>query len=63
MQQIKSGELQPAVECPSEQCRKNNSKGSLHLQTRACKFIKFQEVKIQELVCLFSFVNGLTGLI
>ena len=26
-----------------------NNKGRLHLQTRACKFAKFQEVKLQEL--------------
>ena len=34
--------------CPSEDCRVNKSGGRLHLQTRGSKFVKFQEVKVQE---------------
>ncbi|KAL1958299.1 hypothetical protein VTO42DRAFT_4616 [Malbranchea cinnamomea] len=39
----------PLQECPSEECKKNNSKGQLFLSTRASKFIPFQEIKIQEM--------------
>lgn len=42
--------LNPLNECISDDCKENNSKGKLHLQTRACKFAPFQEVKIQEMV-------------
>ncbi|CAG8471211.1 29997_t:CDS:2, partial [Racocetra persica] len=39
----------PRVECPSESCKTNNVKGKLYMQTRSCKFVPFQEVKMQEL--------------
>ncbi|KAI9346991.1 MCM2/3/5 family-domain-containing protein [Obelidium mucronatum] len=39
----------PISECTSEECKKNKVKGRLYMQTRASKFVKFQEVKIQEL--------------
>lgn len=45
----------PANECPSEDCRVNKAGGRLYLQTRGSKFVKFQEVKIQEHV---SFKNN-----
>lgn len=38
----------PIADCPSEDCRVNKSGGRLYLQTRGSKFIKFQELKIQE---------------
>ena len=38
----------PLLMCPSEDCRINKAGGRLHLQTRGSKFIKFQEVKVQE---------------
>ncbi|CAF3958248.1 unnamed protein product [Rotaria sp. Silwood2] len=38
----------PLVMCPSQDCVTNKSGGRLSLQTRGSKFIKFQEVKIQE---------------
>jgi DNA replication licensing factor MCM7 len=34
--------------CPSQDCVTNKSGGRLSLQTRGSKFIKFQEIKIQE---------------
>lgn len=37
------------TECPSEDCKINQSKGQLFPSTRASKFLPFQEVKIQEL--------------
>lgn len=40
----------PINMCPSEDCRVNKSGGRLYLQTRGSKFIKFQEIRIQELV-------------
>jgi len=48
-QPITTKQFLPMTECPSEECKKNRSKGSLFLSTRASKFLPFQEVKIQEL--------------
>lgn len=39
----------PLTECPSTDCKRNQTKGQLHHSTRASKFQPFQEVKIQEL--------------
>ncbi|KAI8833408.1 MCM2/3/5 family-domain-containing protein [Chytriomyces cf. hyalinus JEL632] len=39
----------PITECVSEECKKNKVKGRLYMQTRASKFVRFQEVKVQEL--------------
>lgn len=38
----------PIDRCPSVECRVNKSNGRLHFQTRASRFIKFQELKLQE---------------
>lgn len=38
----------PQLQCPSDDCRVNKSGGRLYLQTRGSKFMKFQEIKIQE---------------
>lgn len=38
----------PFVSCPGDDCRVNKSGGRLYLQTRGSKFVKFQELKIQE---------------
>lgn len=48
-QPISTRQFLPLSECPSEECKKNNSKGQLFLSTRASKFIPFQEIKIQEM--------------
>jgi len=40
----------PLAECSSPQCTKNGIAGRLYLQTRGSKFVKFQELKLQELV-------------
>ena len=48
-QPITTKQFTPMVECPSEECVNNNSKGQLFLSTRASKFLPFQEVKIQEM--------------
>lgn len=48
-QPVTAKQFTPMVECPSDECEKNNSKGQLFLSTRASKFLPFQEVKIQEM--------------
>jgi len=52
-QEITSRQYMPMTECGSAACKTNQTKGKLHEQTRANKFLEFQEVKIQELVCVF----------
>jgi DNA replication licensing factor MCM7 len=48
--EVTKSSFTPLSSCPSEDCRRNRIRGNLVLQTRACKFIRFQEVKIQEMV-------------
>ncbi|KAH9027631.1 MCM-domain-containing protein [Lactarius pseudohatsudake] len=49
-QEISRTEFTPIADCQNEnECKRNNIKGSLHMQTRACRFSPFQEVKIQEM--------------
>uniref|UniRef100_A0A336MAI7 DNA replication licensing factor MCM7 n=2 Tax=Culicoides sonorensis TaxID=179676 RepID=A0A336MAI7_CULSO len=47
-QPVNSLSFMPVQDCPSEDCRVNKSGGRLYLQTRGSKFMKFQEIKIQE---------------
>ncbi|XP_071159083.1 DNA replication licensing factor mcm7-like [Mytilus galloprovincialis] len=47
-QPINSPSFMPLIMCPSQECTTNRSGGRLYLQTRGSKFVKFQEVKIQE---------------
>merc|ERR1719391_895634 len=47
-QTITSTAFLPLLMCPAEDCRVNKSGGRLHLQTRGSKFVKFQELKVQE---------------
>ena len=56
-QDISRKEFQPITDCQNEEgCKKNGIRGTLHMQTRACRFSPFQEVKIQEMVSLrFSY--------
>lgn len=42
--------FKPITMCPSQDCQLNKSGGRLHLQSRGSKFMKFQEMKVQELV-------------
>ncbi|KAI0723867.1 MCM-domain-containing protein [Cerioporus squamosus] len=49
-QDISRKEFQPIFDCQNEEsCKKNGIRGTLHMQTRACRFSPFQEVKIQEM--------------
>ncbi|XP_066588557.1 DNA replication licensing factor Mcm7 [Prorops nasuta] len=47
-QPIQSLSFMPLQACPSEDCRINKSGGRLYMQTKGSKFIKFQEIKVQE---------------
>lgn len=47
-QPIGSLSFMPLLTCPSDDCKVNKSGGRLYLQTRGSKFIKFQEISIQE---------------
>ncbi|XP_043260788.1 DNA replication licensing factor Mcm7 [Colletes gigas] len=47
-QPVQSLKYMPLRTCPSDECRINKSDGVLDMQTRGSKFIKFQEIKIQE---------------
>ncbi|XP_077326711.1 DNA replication licensing factor MCM7 [Lithobates pipiens] len=47
-QPIQSPTFMPLIMCPSKECQTNRSGGRLYLQTRGSKFVKFQELKIQE---------------
>lgn len=53
-QEVDKKSITPLSECVSEDCKQNNTRGKLHLQTRACKFTPFQEVKMQEMVSRIS---------
>ena len=44
-QEVNERSFMPLFTCPAANCCSN---GRLHLQTRGCKFQRFQEVKIQE---------------
>lgn len=46
--QINSPSFMPLIMCPSQECTTNRSGGRLYLQSRGSKFVKFQEIKIQE---------------
>lgn len=48
-QEVKSRQFAPLIDCPSQECVSNNSKGQLFPSTRASKFVPFQDVRIQEL--------------
>eukprot|EP00061_Rhincodon_typus_P008673 g31495.t1 len=45
---IQSPTFMPLIMCPSRECQTNKSGGRLYLQSRGSKFIKFQEIKVQE---------------
>ena len=47
-QPITGIQFTPIDMCPSKDCQTNKSNGRLYLQTRGSKFVKFQDVKIQE---------------
>ncbi|KAI0929227.1 hypothetical protein AcW1_006223 [Taiwanofungus camphoratus] len=49
-QEVSNKQFTPIFDCQNEaECKKNGIHGSLHMQTRACRFSPFQEIKIQEM--------------
>ncbi|WVR08871.1 hypothetical protein IAU60_005930 [Kwoniella sp. DSM 27419] len=48
-QEVAQKAFTPLSICPSAECTQNQTKGNLHMQTRASRFRPFQEVKIQEM--------------
>lgn len=48
-QPVSDKQYSPLTNCPSQECKENQSKGQLFQSSRASKFQPFQEVKIQEL--------------
>ncbi|KAI9814847.1 MAG: Mcm2-7 hexameric complex component [Thelocarpon impressellum] len=48
-QTVTAKQFTPMLDCPSDDCKLNQSKGQLFMSTRASKFLPFQEVKIQEM--------------
>ena len=46
----------PRIMCESQECVGNKSNGRLYLQTRGSKFVKFQELKVQEHVSVIPLV-------
>lgn len=56
-QPVTSLSFMPVTLCPSDDCRVNKSGGRLYLQSRGSKFVKFQEIRIQELVSMVTFFN------
>ena len=56
-QDITNKQFTPITDCLNkEACIANGKKGTLHMQTRASRFSPFQEVKIQEMVRLLTFI-------
>lgn len=47
-QPVKSSDFTPLFECSSAACKANKTLGRITMQTRGSKFIKFQEIKLQE---------------
>ncbi|KAF7338021.1 DNA replication licensing factor MCM7 [Mycena venus] len=49
-QEVPSKTFSPLYDCGNtNECAKNGITGTLHMQTRACRFSPFQELKIQEM--------------
>ncbi|KAJ7172150.1 MCM2/3/5 family-domain-containing protein [Mycena filopes] len=49
-QEVSGKTFAPLYDCTNgEECEKNGVTGTLHMQTRACRFSPFQELKIQEM--------------
>jgi DNA replication licensing factor MCM7 len=48
-QPVNDRSYNPLSECPSPECKANETKGELYHQTRGSKFIPYQEIRLQEL--------------
>jgi len=47
--EIVSQEYMPITQCPSQRCVDNKKAGKVLLQTRGSRFVKYQELRVQEL--------------
>lgn len=48
-QQVVGTQFMPLNSCESERCKDNKNPGKVHAQTKGSKFIKYQELRVQEL--------------
>ncbi|EFP00224.1 hypothetical protein GCK72_019451 [Caenorhabditis remanei] len=48
-QPVKGMQFTPPLNCPNKECVEAKANGRLHMQLRGSKFVKFQELRIQEL--------------
>ncbi|KAJ1732043.1 DNA replication licensing factor MCM7 [Coemansia biformis] len=48
-QEVKTRQFTPLTQCQSQRCVENRSRGKLHRQTRGSRFLRFQEIKLQEM--------------
>jgi len=48
-QSVESERYTPPKECPSQRCRDNKQAGKLRHNIRTCKFVKYQEMRVQEM--------------
>lgn len=48
-QEVNSRTFTPLQECTSSECVRNRACGRLFMSTRACKFLAFQDIRVQEL--------------
>lgn len=65
--QIAGPAFMPPLNCPSKDCVENRANGRLQMQIRGSKFVKFQEMRIQELVIfpytLFHEIFGINHIL
>merc|ERR1719223_296311 len=48
-QNVESEQYTPLKECPSQRCKDNKQQGKLNCNTRTSKFVRYQEMRVQEL--------------
>ena len=48
-QDVLGPQYMPLQKCPSQRCQDNKTSGKLQTQTRGSRFIKYQELRLQEL--------------
>merc|ERR1719446_832279 len=48
-QSVEGENYTPPRECPSQRCRDNKTSGKLNSNVRTCKFVKYQEMRVQEM--------------
>eukprot|EP00771_Trimastix_marina_P001409 gnl/Trimastix_PCT/2481.p1 GENE.gnl/Trimastix_PCT/2481~~gnl/Trimastix_PCT/2481.p1 ORF type:complete len:748 (+),score=259.27 gnl/Trimastix_PCT/2481:226-2244(+) len=48
-QEVNGRHYMPLTNCPTAECKQNRTAATLWRQTRGCKFVKFQEIKLQEM--------------